>query len=154
VATAPAPAPLHAVKLLAAKDFDPPPEGDGDEHAPDVRNAIDGDRATTWSTETYSGGVLPKPGVGIYVTADSPVAGRRLEVLSTTPGWTAQVYAADTPAATLSGWGRPIARLGGKTKETVALHTPSGRRYRSYLIWIEKIPSGGKVELSEVRLLG
>jgi serine/threonine-protein kinase len=152
-AKAPPAVPLRAVKLLAAKDFDPPPDGDGDEHAPDVRKAIDGDRGTTWSTETYSGGVLPKPGVGIYVTAEAPVAARRLEVLSTTPGWTAQVYAAETPATTLGGWGRPIARLGGKSKETVPLRTPSGQRYRSYLIWIEKIPPGGKVELSEVRLL-
>jgi serine/threonine-protein kinase len=152
-AKAPAAVPLRPVKLLAAKDFDPPPDGDGDEHAPDVRNAIDGDRQTTWSTETYSGGALPKAGVGIYVTADSLVAARRLEVLSTTPGWTAQVYAAETPATTLAGWGRPIARLGGKSKETVPLRTPAGKRYRSYLIWIEKVPPGGKVEISEVRLL-
>ncbi|MEA2466006.1 MAG: eukaryotic-like serine/threonine-protein kinase, partial [Thermoleophilaceae bacterium] len=105
--------------------------------------------------ETYTGGSLPKPGVGIYVTAEAPVAARRLEVLSTTPGWTAQVYAAPTtPASTLAGWGRPIARLHGDRKETVALRTPAGQRYRSYLIWIEKLPPGGKVELSEVRLVG
>jgi serine/threonine-protein kinase len=152
-AAAPAPAHLRAVKLLAAKDFDPPPAGDGDEHAPDVRNAIDGNRSTTWSTETYNGGVLPKPGVGIYVTADSPVAARRLEVLSNTPGWSAQVYAAQTPAPTLAGWGRPIARLRGESRSVAALRTPAGQRYRSYLIWIEKIPPGGKVELSEIRLL-
>ena len=153
-AKAPAAAPLQPVRLLAAKDFDPPPDGDGDEHAPDVHNAIDGDRGTTWSTETYSGGVLPKPGVGIYVTAETPVAARRLEVLSTTPGWTAQVYAAETPATTLAGWGRPIARVRGEARSLVPLRTPAGQRYRSYLIWIEKIPTGGKVELSEVRLLG
>jgi hypothetical protein len=154
-AKAPPAAPLRPVKLLAAKDFDPPPAGDGEEHASDVHNVIDGNRSTTWSTETYSGGTLPKPGVGIYVTAESPVAARRLEVLSTTPGWTAQVYAAPTtPAPTLAGWGKPVARLGGKDKETVPLRTPSGRRYRSYLVWIDKLPPAGKVELSEIRLLG
>src|SRR3954452_6428764 len=53
-ASTPAPAPPRPVKLLAAKDFDP--EGDGEEHAFDVRKAIDDDPATSWSTETYSSG--------------------------------------------------------------------------------------------------
>jgi eukaryotic-like serine/threonine-protein kinase len=151
-AKAPAPTPLRDVTLINAKDFDPPP-GDGDEHADEVRNAIDGDRATSWSTESYRSGTLaPKPGVGIYVTAEGPVAARRLEVLSDTPGWSAQVYAAEAPATTLQGWGSPIARLGGERKETIDLRAPNGRRYQSYLIWIEKLPPGGKVELSEIRL--
>jgi serine/threonine-protein kinase len=148
-------APLRPVKLLAAKDFDPLPAGDGTEHATEVPRAIDGDPATGWTTERYTGAILGKPGVGLYVTAEAPVAARRLEVLTATPGWTAQVYAAPTsPATTLTGWGRPIARLSGAAKESVALNTPAGRRYRSYLIWIEKLPPGGQVNLSEVRLLG
>jgi serine/threonine-protein kinase len=152
--TAPVVAPLRPVALIGAKDFDPPPAGDGVEHASEVHNAIDGDRGTAWSTETYTGGVLPKPGVGLYVSAGAPVAARKLEVFSDTPGFDAQVYAAPTPATDLAGWGRPIAKLSGSRKETVALHTPAGQRYRSYLIWIDKLPAGGQVKLTEVRLLG
>jgi serine/threonine-protein kinase len=146
-----APAPPRPVKLIAAKDFDP--GGDDKEHAPEVREAIDGDPATSWSTEIYNGGALPKPGVGLYVTAESAVAARRLEVLSDTPGFGAKVYAvAGAPATTLAGWGTPIATLRGLEKETVALRT-GGRRYQSYLIWIDKLPPGGQVKLREVRVL-
>jgi tRNA A-37 threonylcarbamoyl transferase component Bud32 len=149
-----APAPIRAVNLVAAKDFDPPP-GSGEEHAEEVRNAIDGDRATAWSTESYNGGNLGvKPGVGLYVSADTPVAAKEIEILSSTPGWSAQVYAAPTPGATLADWGRPVARVRGSARETVPLRLPAGQRFRSYLIWIEELPPEGKVELSEVRLRG
>src|SRR4051794_17051228 len=151
--TAAAPAPLRPVSLLAAKDFDPPP-GDGAEHSSAARNAIDRDRATFWQTEIYDGGVLPKPGVGLYVTAEAPVAARRIEVLSSPPGWSGKVSAAtDAPATTLAGWGRPVARLGGEAKQIVPLRTAAGARFRSYLVWIEKLPTAGVVKLTEVKLL-
>jgi serine/threonine-protein kinase len=151
--TTPPPAPLRPVHLLQAKDFDPPPGG-GAEHPEAARLAIDGDKSTFWYTETYAGGALGKPGVGLYVTAAAPVAARRLEVRSPTPGWSAQVYAAPAaPAPTLAGWGRPLARLRGGTKVSVALRTPAGARFRSYLIWIDRLPTTGVVKLSEVRLL-
>ena len=150
--TASAPAPLRPVSLLNAKDFDPPP-GDGAEHSSDAHLAIDGDKSTFWYTETYDGGVLGKPGVGLYVSADSPVAARRLEVRSLTPGWSASVYAAAAPAATLAGWGRPVAKLAGEARASVALRTAAGAHFRSYLIWIDKLPPTGVVKLSEVRLL-
>jgi serine/threonine-protein kinase len=152
-AKAPVAAPLKPIPLVGAKDFDPPPDGDGIEHADEVGNAIDGDRATAWGTEIYSGGVLTKPGVGLYVTAGSSVSARKIEVFSDTPGFAAKVYAAPTPAADLAGWGQPVAKLKGTKKQIVALHT-DGQRYRSYLIWIDKVPPGGQVKLSEVRLLG
>jgi serine/threonine-protein kinase len=152
-AVAPVAAPPRPVTLLAAKDFDPPPGG-GEEHAPEARNAIDHDPATAWSTETYSGGNLGKPGVGLYVTAESPVAARRLEVISKTPGFSARIYAAPTPSPTLAGWGQPIGTLRGVAKETVTLRAPAGKAFRSYLIWITKLPAAGQVQLNEVRLLG
>jgi hypothetical protein len=157
-AVAPPPPPPRALKIVTAKDFDPVATGGGGaEHPTEVLRAIDGDRASFWSTETYTGGNLgAKPGVGLYVTADSQVAARQLEVQSPTPGWRAQIYAAPTaPAPTLAGWGKPIAQLDATDrKTTVELHTPAGARFRSYLIWIVKLPPAGQVQLSEVRLLG
>jgi serine/threonine-protein kinase len=152
-AEAPAAAPLTALDLIGAKDFDPPP-GDGAEHADEVANAIDGKRGTAWSTEGYSTGTLaPKSGVGLYVSVADAVAARRLELSTDTPGFSAQVYAAAVPAGTLEQWGRPIARLKGEARTAVTLRTPAGERFRSYLIWITKLPPGGKVRLSEVKLL-
>jgi hypothetical protein len=150
-ATAPPPVALKPVPLVTAKDFDPPPDGDGIENATDVNLAIDGNKATAWSTEHYYG-ALTKPGVGLYVTASSPVAAKKLELFSDTKGFSAKVYAAAAPATDLAGWGQPIANLDGKNKQTVTLET-GGRRFRSYLIWIDKLPPGGQVRLSEVRLL-
>jgi serine/threonine-protein kinase len=147
---APAPVPLKPVPLVTAKDFDPLP-GDGIENANEVTLAIDGDKSTAWSTEHYYGG-LTKPGVGLYVTAGSPVAARKLELFSDTKGFSAEVYAAPTPAADLAGWGQPIAKLKGANKQTVTLRT-NGQRFRSYLIWIDKVPPAGQVRLTEVRLL-
>jgi eukaryotic-like serine/threonine-protein kinase len=150
-----APQALRPVQLLAAKDFDPL-SVDGTEHPDEVPNAIDGNRDTSWSTETYSGSNLEsKGGVGLYVTATAPVAARELEVRSPTPGWSAEVYAAQTaPATTLEGWGKPIAKFDDEGHATVKLDTPPGQRFRSYLIWIVKLPPGGQARLSEVRLLG
>jgi hypothetical protein len=82
------------------------------------------------------------------------VAARKLEVLSSTPGFHAKVYGSLTPPPDLAGWGRPIGSLSGVRKQTVTLHTSPGQRFRSYLIWIDKLPAGGMVKLSEVRLLG
>jgi eukaryotic-like serine/threonine-protein kinase len=148
-AKAPRPVPLKPVSLVTAKDFDPF-SGDG-EDAKDVLLAIDGDKSTAWSTEHYYGG-LTKPGVGLYVTAGSPVAAKKLELFSDTKGFSAKVYAAPVPATDLAGWGQSIGKLDGKNKQTVALDT-GGRRYRSYLIWITKLPPGGQVRINEVRLL-
>ena len=142
----------QAVKLIGAKDFDPPP-GDGAEHTNEVRQAIDGNRETAWATEDYSAGTLaPKPGVGLYVTAEKPVAARRLDLLSDTPGYVAEIYAAPTPATDLAGWGQPIARVRNGEARTV-VDLPGDRRAQSYLVWITKLPADRKVRLSEVRLL-
>jgi hypothetical protein len=46
-----------------------------------------------------------------------------------------------------------VAKLRGGSKESVALRTPAGQRFRSYLIWIDKLPPAGFVRLTEVRLL-
>ena len=73
-------------------------------------------------------------------------------MFSDTKGFAAKVYAAPIPATDLAGWGQPIASLDGKHKQTVTLHT-GGRRFRSYLIWIVKVPPPGQVRLTEVRLL-
>src|SRR4051812_40431684 len=58
----------------AAHDYDPF-GGDG-EHPDEVSAVLDRDPNTTWSTESYQGG-LSKPGVGIYVDAKPGVAAVR-----------------------------------------------------------------------------
>jgi serine/threonine-protein kinase len=155
-AKAPVAAEPKPVPLVTAKDFDPPP-GDGAEWPTRTAFAIDRDRSSAWTTETYEGGNLAgKPGVGLYVTAKDPVAAKRLTVVSPAPGWTADIYAAEAaPPSTLAGWGRPIGELHVKSsRAAAALDPPPGLRFRSYLIWITKLPSDGRAEIASVRLLG
>jgi len=147
---------LAAVRLAsdAVNDYDPPPAGDGNEHGEDVRNAIDGNPTTFWDTENYSagGGLGKKPGVGLYVEADAAVAASRLDVVTRFPGWDAQVYASDSVPATIDGW----TRIGGTTTigETGRISLDSaGRPFRYYLLWIVKLPAGGKASIAELTLL-
>jgi len=137
----------------AAHDFDPPP-GDGTEHSAETSAVLDRDPNTTWSTESYTDGVLPKPGVGIYLDAKPAVEGRSLRVKTTTPGWDAKVFVAnDGPPKTLDGWGAPVGQVTDAKKSTsIALDT-AGNTYRYYLLWIDKLPADGeRVTISEMEL--
>jgi tRNA A-37 threonylcarbamoyl transferase component Bud32 len=147
-----APAPLRAVGLADAKDFDPFGP-DHLEHPTEVGRAIDGDTSTFWRTETYTGGVFPpgKSGVGLYVSTKGPVPARRLEVTSATPGFSGHVYASNDAPTDLDGWGKPLAKLRGDGT-TVRAELP-GKPYAHYLIWIEKLPPQGLTQIAEVKLL-
>jgi serine/threonine protein kinase len=155
VAGKPAPAaPPSNVKLTAAKDFDP--GGDGSEHPTEVGRAIDGDPSTRWSTENYSqgGGFGGKSGVGLYVTAERPVAATQMDIWTRTPGWDATIYAADQPGEAIGDWGKAVARVKDiGAKEQIQLDAGQQPR-RYYLIWITKLPDGNKVDIAQVRLLG
>jgi serine/threonine-protein kinase len=135
----------------AAGDYDP--EGDGQESPDAVQNAIDHNPTTNWDTETYSSGLAGlKSGVGLYVRADSPVAARRLDLTTSTPGFDARIYGANTVPGSISGWSAISKRthLGGVLTK-IPLDT-GGRPYRNYLVWIVSLPDGGKARIVELRL--
>ena len=137
----------------AAHDYDP--LGDDTEHPDEVSAAIDDQRSSSWSTETYRDDTMGKAGVGLYVDASPGVAARQLVLSSPTPGWSGAVYAATSgpPKELGEGWTQ-VARLDDvKRRENVRL-TTRGRAYRYYLIWITDLPpDGSKVEIAELALL-
>ena len=141
-----------ALGSSAATDYDP--QGDGQEYPSATQNAIDGQRPTNWETETYVDGVWPneKTGVGLYVDAGKPLPGRRLDVVTSTPGFEAAVYGAPNGVpGTIGGW----TKLSGT--ETVAENQrfqldSAQRRFRYYLVWISKLPEGGKARIQELSL--
>jgi hypothetical protein len=143
-----------SIKQSNAKDYDP--LGDNkSEHPLQAKLVVDGERTTSWSTETYDGNTLGgKAGVGIYVVADPTVAARAIEVLTPTKGWVGAVYVAKAgpvPSA-IDGWQRLGDIPSAKTSQRVDLDT-AGNRFRYYLVWITKLPPGAnKVEISEIRL--
>ena len=143
---------LTRVNLLEAHDYDPPP-GDGREHPNDTDLALDENRATYWTTETYSGNALgAKRGVGLYVDAGAPVAARRLTVVTAFPGFEVEVYGAASVPPTIAGWTKVADRARVGAVQRIALDA-RGRRFRYYLAWITALPAAGnRAGISELTL--
>ena len=136
----------------AAHDYNP--FGTGREDPGGDSYAVDGDPNTLWSTEQYYGGTLKHAsggvGVGLYLDAAPAVIGRALEVLTPTPGFSAQVYAAnqinlnysfgDTTPLTSRGWVGPVGSDPAvRNHAQIALNT-GGKPYRYYLLWLTTLP--------------
>jgi eukaryotic-like serine/threonine-protein kinase len=145
---------LSDVRLArnAASDYDP--EGDNKESPEAARNAIDGNRGTNWNTETYQGGFegSNKSGVGLYVDAGKLIPARGLTLVTATPDFRAAVYGSETVPPKLGGWTRLSTVQSVKQDHTFRLRTRD-RVYRYYLLWISKLPGGGKAEVQELSLL-
>jgi len=144
---------LAGVQLAgnAATDYDP--EGDGGESPDETQLAIDGNRTTAWDTERYLGGFegSDKRGVGLYVDAENEVAARQLDLVTSTPGFRAAVYAANTVPGGIGAWTKVSARTTVRQDEKIPLDT-ARRRFRYYLVWITKLPESGKADIRELRL--
>jgi eukaryotic-like serine/threonine-protein kinase len=153
-ATPSAPPGLSEVELSkdAADDYDP--EGDGEESSGQVQFAIDGQRTTEWDTETYEGGFegSDKRGVGLYIHTDDRVAARQLNLVTSTPGYTAAVYASDSVPNRIERWTKVSRTV--KVKENTAIQLDTARQeFRNYLLWISELPEGGKAVVKELSLM-
>ncbi len=148
----PKPAGLSAVTLSksAANDYDP--EGDGRESPESPQNVVDGNPSTQWDTERYESGLagVGKSGVGLFVDAGRPTAGRALKVTTSTPGFTAAVYGSNGVPKDIAGWTRLSKNARVAEEQTIRFDKPG--RYRRYLLWITKLPDGTKAALQEVNL--
>jgi putative peptidoglycan lipid II flippase len=151
------------VPIESATDFDP--AGDGEEDPETVSFAVDGNpTGTAWTSEHYDSPDFAgtksgtDPGVGLYVTSESPAQPTKM-VVEGAPGWDAQIYAAASgPPEELSEWGEPVgAVVDADEREEVQLDVPSPSRY--FLIWFNKAaPSRDQVgryqlEISDVKLI-
>ncbi|MDQ2700877.1 MAG: protein kinase, partial [Actinomycetota bacterium] len=122
------------ISLVSATDFDP--EGD-DEHPEETPLAIDGDEETAWTTENYESATLnDKSGVGIYVDAGQPVAASSMEIITSTPGFSAEIYGAtDPPPEDLDGW-TGLGQVDEVSEDQQIDLITAGARYQYYLVWI------------------
>jgi serine/threonine-protein kinase len=157
---------LEPVQLGEASAHSYNPFGTGPENRDQIGNLVDSDPSTSWSTETYYEGTLRKAGgvgLGVYLDADPGVIARALEIQTSTPGFSAQVYAADHVPSTLSygsseslaarGWQGPIgASADVHNGERIPLKA-AGAAHRYYLLWLTTLPPGGKsASISELTL--
>ena len=143
-ASTPAPQPRAPfVRLTAAGAFDP--DGDGRERDEEAGLAVDGRRDTAWRTERYSS-TFSKEGVGLVLDAGRRVRVERVVVDVPAAGGRAAIQLGDEregPFATVS----PARALSGRTTFPVAR-----RPGRYVVVWVVDVPTGGAVEIAEVRV--
>jgi hypothetical protein len=134
------------VQLSAVAAYDPPP-GNGSEHDERVKFATDGNPTTFWETEHYNNETFGnlKDGVGLILDAGTPKKLSKLNVQTTTRGFTAIVKAGDSESGTF----QPVSSsetVDGSTG-TFSLHVDSARRY--YLLWITHLGPALRAEIDE-----
>jgi serine/threonine-protein kinase len=119
--------------------------------------AIDGNPQTAWQTEQYYSGTLGKPGVGIYVDANPGVKARAVVLLTSTPGWSVEIWARNTTPnpntfpVNPNGW----TQVGHApyVHHTQRIRLTGTARYRYYLVWITRLPPGqNSASVNEVTL--
>jgi hypothetical protein len=155
-----APPATHAqVELCGrcAHDYNPlAPTGPKVQHPDEVGLAIDGNRNTSWTTETYYTG-LDKPGVGLYVDASPGAAARSMILDTETPGYSVVIYASrvhpnpNTFTTGAGGWVKVGAAGDVRPTQTIRLDS-AGVKYRYYLVWITSLGSHNQVAINEIAL--
>jgi eukaryotic-like serine/threonine-protein kinase len=133
-----------AVTLHGVGNYDP--QGNPDSHADTASAATDGSSGTDWYTQIYATpefGNL-KSGLGLVVDAGRSVKLRTLTVQTPTPGFVAQIQAGNSARG-------PFADdSSAQTVSSSTTFTLSGRTAQYYVVWISRLPGGGKAEISEV----
>ncbi len=144
---------LEAVQLGQAAAHDYNPFGTGPENRDLIGNVVDGDPNTTWSTEQYYDGTLKKAGgvgLGVYLDAAPQVLAKAIEIQTPTPGFSAQVYVADSIDLELPyGSPTPLSARGWQGPVGASAHVHDGERiplslagrpHRYYLVWLTTLP--------------
>jgi len=145
--TTTAPKPPAPIKLVAVGPYDPPP-GDGTENDSQVPNAVDGNRATFWSTEHYTHGFF-KRGVGIVLDAGKKRRIARVLIGTDEVGSRAEIQLADIPTGPYRVVS-PDKPLAG----TTAFALKRGTTGRYVLVWLTALPTAtGEGHITEVRAL-
>jgi predicted Ser/Thr protein kinase len=133
------------VSLHGVGNYDP--NGSADTHANTASAATDGNAGTDWYTQHYFspefGGL--KPGLGLVVDAGRAVKLASLTVNTPTPGFTAQIQAGSSPHGPFTDDSGPQTVSSSTTFE---LH---GATAQYYVVWITRLPPGGKAEISEIK---
>ncbi len=154
-------APVSKVaKIVAAKDFDPEPDGNGEEHPDEVPDSYDGKKNTSWTTMSYKrrpdlGG--QKEGVGVVydLGAVTPVSQVSLTLGGEPTDLEIRIPSGDTSVSPEQpdDW-EAVAKLEGGGETAVLKPTP-GTRTRYVLVWLTSLPKDGdgyRGEIAEVSI--
>lgn len=145
------PATGELLEVTGQDSFDP--DGDGDEHSEEAQLATDGDPATSWGAEDYRASLadLGKRGIGLVLDLGSPQEVAALELQTSTPGFTFEVRASDSPPEDPDDAEEVETVDSAGATEEVTFDAVSARYW---LVWITRLPGegGGTVEIQEVGL--
>jgi hypothetical protein len=130
------------VKIVDAKDFDPPPGGNGSENPEKVPDAYDGAPGTYWLTQKYYGrpdfGNL-KPGAGIVLDLGKPqqVSSVKVDFMGST---TAELLAAPKNTTGMPSSLDGFSKVSGGTGQHLTLKAKKPIRTQYVLVWLTKLP--------------
>jgi serine/threonine protein kinase len=140
-----------------ATDYNPDAlSGPKNQHPEQTGFAIDGNRNTAWSTESYLGDNLGKPGVGIYVDFKPGIAAGSMVIDTDTPGYAVTIYATnsrpnpDTFNSGPGGWVKVGSAASVHKTQTIKLSSTT--KYRYYLAWITSLGGHSHVDVNEIAL--
>ena len=139
------------VPVASANDFDPRADnGNGEEHADQAKNAIDGDAGTGWSTVKYWTSAMggEKPGVGLVLDLGQPVQIGEVEVNFAAAGENVELRvpakeATDKAPMDRQAQWKAVANAEGAAEKTVLKPSePVTSRY--LLVYLTKLPEVSK----------
>lgn len=140
---------------LTASDLDP---FGSDEHPDEVSNAVDGDPASTWPTDTYEQQFGPgglKPGVGLVLDLGEEATVHSADLTFVGSPTTVRMFVTDA-APTGAPAGDPAAEVEA-TGDAATLEPDEPVSGRYVLLWITSLPEvtgGYRAELAEVVVRG
>lgn len=127
-----------AISVISVESFDP--LGDGIEGDRDLANLIDGDPATTWSTDAYPDPFpLVKAGVGVALEVRGTPERLRIESMSL--GTVATLHWRAGPSPDLSEW--DVLQRFEATTDSIELALPQ-RSGGVWLVWLVQLPLDGR----------
>jgi hypothetical protein len=125
------------------------------DESPDASLAIDNNVNTSWDTQQYYDDKLDKAGTGIYVNASPDTTARYLQIIDSTPGFTATIYARDSRPPLLAppgnGWTQVSAPTTIGAKASIPL-TSGATPYSYFLVWITSLGGHEQLSLAEITL--
>jgi hypothetical protein len=133
-----------AVHLRGITSYDP--QGNDTAAATTARNATDGSYATDWQTEIYNTpefGNL-KSGLGLVLSARTATTLASVTVHTPTPGFFARILVGD------SSQGPFTVDSATKDVSSTTAFSLEGKSGNYYVVWLTRLPSTGRAEISEV----
>jgi hypothetical protein len=144
--------------ILSTAEFDPPP-GDGKENPALLARMLDRNPDTYWTSLCYDDPALgQKEGIGVVFELSADASNQRLEIQSSTRGWSASVFVAQTRPDRLKTWGPPVASKRDVSEATTSFVLGSARG-TYVLLWFTRLgPSEGcrhpyAVRIGEARIV-